>query len=437
MNPVTIGILGVILLLVLIALKIPIAYSMFAVGFLGFTVLVSPSAALNMVSTEIFSNFSSYTLSVIPMFVWMGFIAYYSGVGTNLYALVHKLMGRLPGGLAIATQAACAIFGAICGSNTATAATMGAIALPEMRKYGYDDSLSTASVAAAGALGVLIPPSVIFIVYGVATEQSIGKLFISGIVPGILLMLFYMITIFILVKRNPSLAPAKLQENVASGRSLLKSGIPEILITFCISLGGLFAGLFTPTEAGAVGAGSILLVTLLRKELKWEGFIKSLKDTTRTTAMIMLLVAGAMVFGRFIAVSRLPHEMATWAASLQIPSFLIMLVILGVYMILGCFIDALAMVLLTVPIFYPIVVDVLGYSPIWFGVIIVMVVAMGVITPPVGMNVFIIKGVAKDISLETIFRGVWPFLIALGACIALLIVFPGITTFLPELLAGA
>ncbi len=436
MTPVTIGILGVVLLLILIAMKIPIAYSMIAVGFVGFSILVSPSAALNMVSTEVFSNFTSYTLSVIPMFVWMGFIAYYSGVGTNLYALAHRLLGRLPGGLAIATQAACAIFGAICGSNTATAATMGAIALPEMRKYGYDDSLSTASVAAAGALGVLIPPSVIFIVYGVATEQSIGKLFISGIVPGILLMLFYMVTIFILVKRNPALAPLKAQKSEMTRRGFLKSGIPEILLTFLISLGGLFAGWFTPTEAGAVGAGSILLVTLVRKELKWEGFIKSLKDTTRTTAMIMLLVAGAMVFGRFIAVSRLPYEMASWAADLQLPSFVIMLVILLIYMILGCFIDALAMVLLTVPIFYPVVVDVLGYNPIWFGVVIVMVVAMGVITPPVGMNVFIIKGVAKDIQLETIFKGVWPFLIALCTCIVLLILFPGITTFLPELLTG-
>ena len=436
MTPVMIGILGVVLLLVLIAFKIPIAYSMLAVGLAGFAYLVSPSAALNMVSTEIFSNFSSYTLSVIPMFVWMGFIAYYSGVGANLYAMAHRLTGRLPGGLAIATQAACAIFGAICGSNTATAATMGAIALPEMRKYGYDDSLSTASVAAAGALGVLIPPSVIFIIYGVATEQSIGKLFISGIVPGILLMLFYMATIFIMVKKNPSLAPMKVQDGGMTGKGFLKSGIPEVLITFLISLGGLFAGWFTPTEAGAVGAGSILLVTLVRKEMKWEGFIKSLKDTTRTTAMIMLLVAGAMVFGRFIAVSRLPYEMASWAANLQMPPFLIMLVILVIYMILGCFIDALAMVLLTVPIFYPVVVDVLGYDPIWFGVIIVMVVAMGVITPPVGMNVFIIKGVAKDISLETIFKGVWPFLIALCACIIVLILFPGLTTFLPELLTG-
>jgi len=435
MTPPVAGIIGVIVLLVLILFKVPIAYAMLIVGFAGFALLVSPEAAFSMVATEIFSNFSSYTLSVIPMFVWMGFIAYYSGVGSNLYALAYRIMGRLPGGLAIATQGACAIFGAICGSNTATAATMGAIAIPEMKKYGYDDSLSTASVAAAGALGVLIPPSVIFIIYGVATEQSIGKLFISGIIPGILLMLFYMVTIFILVKRNPSLAPIGGKEEAAK-KSLLNSGLPEILLTFFISLGGLFAGYFTPTEAGAIGAGSILLITLLRRQLTWEGLKNSLRDTTRTSGMIMLLVAGAMVFGRFMAVSRLPFEMARWASGLNLPPVLIMAVILIIYMILGCFIDALAMILLTVPIFYPVVVDVLGFDPIWFGVIIVMVVAAGVITPPVGMNVFIIKGVARDVPLETIFRGVWPFLLALIACIAVLIAFPQLATFLPNLVSG-
>lgn len=435
MTPPVIGIIGVIVLLILILLRVPIAYSMLIVGFTGFAILVKPDAAFSMVATEIFSNFSSYTLSVIPMFVWMGFIAYYSGVGSNLYSLAYRFMGRLPGGLAIATQGACAVFGAICGSNTATAATMGAIALPEMKKYGYDDSLSTASVAAAGALGVLIPPSVIFIIYGVATEQSIGKLFISGIIPGILLMLFYMATIYILVKRNPSLAPVGQKEEVQHN-SILKSGLPEILLTFMISLGGLFAGYFTPTEAGAVGAGSILVITLLRRQLTWEGFKNSLKDTTRTSGMIMLLVAGAMVFGRFMAVSRLPFAMANWASNLNLPPVLILVVVLIIYVILGCFIDALALILLTVPIFYPVVVDVLGYDPIWFGVIIVMVVAAGVITPPVGMNVFIIKGVAKDVPLETIFKGVWPFLLALVACIAVLIIFPQLATFLPNLVSG-
>lgn len=430
-----VGIIGILLLLALIALRIPIAYSMLLVGFLGFSYLVSPQAALNMVTTELFSNFSSYTLSVIPMFVWMGFIAYYSGVGTGLYTLIYRLIGYRPGGLAIATQGACAIFGAICGSNTATAATMGAIALPEMRKYKYDDSLSTASVAAAGALGILIPPSVIFIVYGAATEQSIGKLFISGIIPGILLMVLYILTIFILVKINPEMAPAGQKFTFKEKIQALKGGLFEIIITFIISLGGLFAGYFSATEAGAIGAGSILLITLLRGQLKWDGFIKSLKDTTRTSAMIMLLVAGAMVFGRFIAVSRLPFEMANWAANLNLPPFMIMAVILIIYLILGCFIDALALVLLTVPIFYPVVTDVLGYNPIWFGVITVLVVAMGVITPPVGMNVFIIKGVAKDVPLETIFKGVWPFVIAIFVCIALLIIFPQLATFLPGLIS--
>lgn len=430
-----VGVIGIVVLLALIALRVPIAYSMLLVGFLGFSLLVSPAAALNMVSTELFSNFSSYTLCVIPMFVWMGFIAYYSGVGTGLYTLVYRLIGHRPGGLAIATQGACAIFGAICGSNTATAATMGAIALPEMRKYKYDDSLSTASVAAAGALGILIPPSVIFIVYGAATEQSIGKLFISGIIPGILLMVLYMLTIFILVKINPEIAPAGQKFTFKEKIQVLKGGLFEIIITFIISIGGLFAGYFSATEAGAIGAGSILLITLLRRQLKWDGFIKSLKDTTRTSAMIMLLVAGAMVFGRFIAVSRLPFEMANWAANLNLPPFMIMAVILIIYLILGCFIDALALVLLTVPIFYPVVVEVLGYNPIWFGVIVVLVVAMGVITPPVGMNVFIIKGVAKDVPLETIFKGVWPFVIAIFVCIALLIIFPQLATFLPGLIS--
>jgi tripartite ATP-independent transporter DctM subunit len=434
MTPEVIGLIGIILMLLLIMLKVPIAYSMFIVGFLGFAVIVSPDAALSMVGTEIFSNFSSYTLSVIPMFVWMGFIAYYSGVGTNLYALANRFLGRLPGGLAIATQAACAIFGAICGSNTATAATIGAIAIPEMKKYGYDDSLSTASVAAGGALGILIPPSVIFILYGAATEQSIGKLFIAGIVPGILLMLLYMLTIYILVIKNPSLAPVADKDAMAEEGTIFKSGLVEIFFTFFVSLGGLFAGYFTPTEAGAVGAGSILLITFLRKKLTWDGFKKSLLDTTRTTGMIMLLVAGAMVFGRFIAVSRLPFEMANWASSLALPPFIILALILVIYAILGCFIDALALILLTVPIFYPVVVNILGYNPIWFGVIIVLVVAAGVITPPVGMNVFIIKGVAKDVPLEKIFKGIWPFLFALVICIVILLIFPQLTTFLPDLL---
>lgn len=434
MSPELIGLIGILFFFALMALRIPISYSMLIIGFAGFCIMTSPSSALTMAATEIYSNFSSYSLSVIPMFIWMGFIAYYSGVGSSLYDFAYKLVGHRRGGLAMATQAACAIFGAICGSNTATAATIGTIALPEMKKYKYDDSLSCASVAAGGAIGVLIPPSVIFIVYGIASGESIGKLFVSGIIPGILLTILYMAAIAIVVKARPSLGPAGPRFSLGEKIACLKGGIFEVVITFCISLGGLFLGWFTPTEAGAVGAGSILVITVARRLLSWENFKKSLKDTSRTTAMIMLMVAGAVVFGRFIAVSRLPFALADWASGLNLPGFAVMIVILIIYLILGCIIDALALVLLTTPIFYPVVVDVLGYDPIWFGVIVVLVVAMGVITPPVGMNVFVVKGVAKDVPTETIFKGVWPFLLALFICLGILIAFPSIATFLPELL---
>ena len=434
MSPELIGIIGLIVFLIMLALKVPIAVSMLSVGIIGFWVLKGPNAAFSMAVSDVYATFSSYTLSVIPMFVWMGFIAFYSGIGGSLYKFAYRFIGHWRGGLAIATQAACGMFGAICGSNTATAATISAIALPEMRKYKYDDSLSTASIAAGGALGILIPPSVIFIIYGIATEQSIQRLFISGILPGILLMLLYMAAIYISVKRNPALAPAGPKFSWKERFETLRSGLFEVFLTFMVSLGGMFAGWFTPTQAGAVGAGAILLITVLRKQINWEGIKKSLSDTVRTTAMIMFLVAGATVFGRFIAISRLPFAMAEWAAGLEIPRFAVMAIILIIYLILGCFIDALAMILLTIPIFYPVAVGTLGYDPIWFGVIIVLVVAMGVITPPVGMNVFVVKGFAKDISTETIFKGIWPFLIALFICLVLLIVFPQIVTFLPRLI---
>ncbi len=435
MSPLLAGITGIVAFFVLLVLKIPIAYAMALVGFAGFSYLISPSAAFRMASIELYSTFSSYSLSVIPMFVWMGFLAFHSGIGSRLYLFAYKLLGHLPGGLAIATQATCAFFGAVCGSNTATAATIGAIALPEMKKYHYDDSLSTASVAAGGALGVLIPPSVIFIIYGIATEQSIGKLFIAGILPGIILMLLYMITIFYLSYRNQGLAPPGVKASWNERLKALSGGLLEVLIVFSISLCGLFAGWFSPTEAGAVGAGGVLLVSLIERRLTWDGFKKSLTDTTRTTAMIMFLVAGAIIFGRFIAVSRLPFELASWAGSLDLPNYVVLFLVLLIYFILGCFIDALALVLLTIPIFYPVIVTTLGYDPIWFGVIIVLIVAMGVITPPVGMNVYIIKGVAPNIPLEVIFKGIWPFIFALVCCIILLTVFPQITTFLPGLLS--
>lgn len=433
MSGLLVGIIGIVAFFTLIILRMPISYAMALVGFVGFSSLTSVSAGFNMVAKEIFNNFTSYSLSVIAMFVWMGFLAFYSGIGTRLYVFAYKLIGHLPGGLAIATQVACAVFGAICGSNTATAATMAAIALPEMEKYNYDRSLATASIAAGGVLGVMIPPSVIFIVYGMATEQSVGKLFMAGILPGILLMLLYMGAIFILTLRNPNLGPAGPKASWGERAASLRGGLLEALSVFFLSVGGLFAGWFTPTEAGAVGAAGVLIVALLEKRLSWDDLKKSLMDTTRTAAMIMLMIAGAIIFGRFMAISRIPFELANWAGSLPLPPFAIVGIILLIYLVLGCFIDALALVLLTIPIFFPLVVHTLGYDPIWFGVIVVLVVAMGVITPPVGMNVYIIKGVAPDIPLEVIFKGIWPFLFALIICLIILIVFPQITTFLPNM----
>ncbi len=435
MSPLAAGLVGIIVFIIFLALRIPIAVAMGLTGFVGFSYLNSFASAMTMMVQDVFSTFNSYTLSVIPLFIWMGFLAYYSGVGGQFFSFAYKLCGHLPGGLAIASQLSCGVFGAVCGSSTATAATIGTIAIPEMRKYKYSDSLSTASVAAGGALGVLIPPSVIFVIYGIATEQAIGKLFMAGILPGILLILLYILVIWVITTRNPELGPAGAKAGRKEIFSSLKQGLPEILIVFLLSIGGLFTGLFTPSEAAAVGAFGMLMVTLLRRQLTRKGFNQSLLDTTRTTAMIMFLIAGAVIFGRFIAISRIPFELASWAGSLPLPSFMVMAIILLIYLVLGCFIDALALILLTTPIFYPVVVN-LGYDPIWFGVIIVLVVAMGIITPPVGMNIFIIKGIAPDIPIEVIFRGIMPFLVAIVICIVILMVFPQVALFLPNILSN-
>jgi tripartite ATP-independent transporter DctM subunit len=418
---------------ILLCLEKPVAFSMALIGFLGFSAITTLNSGLHMVATEIFSNFSSYSLGVIPMFVWMGYLAYHSGIGADLYNFAYKMIGHWPGGLAVATQLACGMFGAVCGSNTATAATMGAIALPEMRKYNYDDSLSTSSIVAGGMMGMIIPPSVIFIVYGTATEQSIGKLFMAGIIPGIILMLLFIGAILIKTAKNPALGPKGPKASWKERTNALSKGLGETMVIFAISIGGLFFGWFTPTEAGAVGVGGVLLVSILRKRMNWKRLKSSLKDTTKTSAMIMLIIAGAMMFGRFMAISRLPSELANWASALTMPASVVMGVIVLIYLILGIPIDGLAMILLTIPIFYPVVTGPLGYDPIWFGVIIVLTVALAEATPPVGMNFFVIKGVAQDIPLDTIFRGIWPFLICILILTALLMVFPSIATFLPNL----
>ena len=399
------------------------------VGFAGFSYLVSPSAGLGLLARDVFTNLSSYSLTVIPMFLLMGSIAFASGISSRLYAASHTLLGQVRGGLAMATILACAGFAAICGSTSATAAAMGKVALPEMKKYGYADTLATGSVASAGSLGILIPPSTIFIVYGILTQQSIGSLFLAGIFPGILLTILFIIVVVVLCKRNPALAPAG-QATTFKQKIVGLSGITEMLLLFILVMGGLFAGWFSPVQAGAVGAAGALLIGLVRRNLSWKAFKDALIETVKVTCEIMIIVTGAVVLSHFIAVTTIPNMLSGWISGLGLPDVAVMAMIILMYLIGGLFMDSLAMITLTIPIIYPLVLA-LGFDPIWFGVIIVLVTEMGVITPPVGINVYVIKGITKGISLETIFKGIIPFLIAIIICVALLLAFPKIATFLP------
>ena len=432
MNPGVIGVIGIVALFVLLFSGLPVGFLLALLGLIGFSYLTTFGAGANLIAKDFFSNFSAYSLTVIPMFIFMGQIAFYSGTSQRLYDFAYKMVGQLRGGLAMATTVACAGFAAICGSTNATAATMGTVAIPEMKRYHYDPKLATGCVAAGGSLGILIPPSVIFIVYGVMTQQSIGKLFVAGILPGILLTGLFIATIYILCRRNPNLAPpgprVSLKEKLAS-----LSELAETIILFALVMGGLFTGFFTPTEAGAVGAGGALIIAMARRKLTWQGFKASILDTTKLSCMVMVIVTGAAVFGHFLAVTRIPFNLATWVAGLPIPPTAVIALIIISYLIGGCFIDSLALILLTVPIFFP-VITTLGYDPIWFGVIIVLVTQIGVISPPLGTNVYIISGVAKDVPLGTIFRGVIPFLIAMIVCTAIIVAFPQVALFLPSLM---
>jgi C4-dicarboxylate transporter DctM subunit len=433
MSPDTAGIVGIGLLVLLFLLRMPVAFAMFLVGFAGFAYLTTPEAAFSLIARDIFEEFSSYPLTVIPMFILMGTFAYASGISGRLFKTAYKWIGHLRGGLTIAAVFASAGFGAICGSSAATAATMGKISLPEMKKYHYDDTLAAGTVAAAGTLGILIPPSTVLIVYGVMTEESIGKLFVAGVLPGIILSLFFAATVALLCWRNPAIGPPGAP---SSWKERLRAitGIFEAVILFALAIGGLFAGWFSPTQAGAIGAGGALIIGLARRQLTWRSFIDAGKEGVQTACFVMFIITGAVVFGHFMAVSRLPFILAEWLGGLPIPPMAVMAVIILIYFIGGFFMDAMGLIVVTIPIFYPIVLK-LGFDPIWFGVIVVLVGEMGVITPPVGVNVFVIKGIAPDIPLERIFRGIFPFLAALIIFTILLMFFPEIATFLPGLIS--
>lgn len=430
MTPTVVGIIGLTALVLLIFTRMPVGFLMGMIGAVGFASIISPAAALNLIAKDVVSVFSSYNLMVIPLFVLMGQIAFHSGISTRLFDAAYKFIGHFPGGLAVATVGACAGFSAICGSTNATAATMAAATLPEMKRYNYKASLATGVVAAGGSLGILIPPSVVFIVYGILTEQSIGRLFIAGILPGILLSILFVAAIMIWTKINPELGPPgpkiPFKEKF---RSL--SGLTETLILFTMVMGGLFGGVFTPTEAGGIGAFGTLVISLVRRNLSVEAFKEALFETTRISCMILVIVAGATIFSHFLAVSRIPYDLARVISQVDLAPWVILIMIIGVYLIGGCFIDALALIMLTIPIFYPVIV-LLGYDPIWFGVIIVLVTQIGVITPPVGVNVYVVSGVARDVPLHVIFKGVIPMLIALITAVILLVIFPEITLFLTQ-----
>jgi len=432
MSLTTIGIIGIVILVILLFSNMPVGFVMGFLGLLGFSYVVNINAGLSLLARDIWDVFGSYGLTVIPLFVFMGQIAFHSGISRRLYESAYVLVGHRRGGLAMATVGACAGFSAISGSTNATAATMATVTLPEMKRYNYDMGLATGTVAAAGSLGILIPPSVVFIVYGILTEQSIGKLFAAGILPGILLSILFILAIYLRVLKDFFIAPSGTKTRSGEKVSAFR-GVLENLILFAMVMGGIFFGIFTPTEAAAAGAFFTLLMAIMRRQITWEGFVQSLADTTRISCMVMVIVTGATIFGHFLAITRLPFELAGWVSSLPLPRAAIMMVIILIYLFGGCFMDALAMIMLTIPIFFP-VAQALGFDPIWFGVVIVLITEMGVITPPVGVNVYVVYGVAKDVPLETIFKGVLPMLLALLLCNLILLFFPQIALFLPSLM---
>ena len=431
MSPETTGIVGIAVLLFLFLLRMPVAFAMALVGVGGFAYLSGFESALALLAQDIYETFSSYPISVIPMFILMGSFAFASGISQRLYRTTHAWVGSLRGGLTIATVLACSGFAAISGSTAATAATMGRIALPEMRKYKYDNTLATGCVAAAGTLGILIPPSTVLILYGYMVEESVGKLFIAGVLPGILLSLAFVATVALQCFRNPELGPPGPSTTWKEKfRSL--GGIVEAAILFFLAIGGLFLGWFSPTQAGAIGAGGALLIGLIRRKISWKGFFEAGKEGLQTGCMVLMIITGATVFGHFMAMSTIPFVLADWVGNLPVDRMVIIGIIIFIYFIGGFFMDSMALIVVTIPIFYPIVQK-LGFDPIWFGVMMVLVAEMGVITPPVGVNVFVIKGIAPDVPLFVIFRGILPFLVALILVTIIILFVPQIATFLPSL----
>ncbi len=433
MTEVTIGLVGLALVLILFLSGIELAFVMAIVGFVGFSLLRSWNAGLNLLAKDFFDVFASYGFTVIPLFVLMGQIAYNAGIAKRLYNASYKFIGHIPGGLAMATVAGATAFKAICGSSSATAATFAVVAIPEMDRYHYSRKLSTGIVAVVGTLGVLIPPSVTLIVFGIITEQSIGKLFLAGMIPGLLIAFFFIVIIYGWCKIDPELGPKG--ERSTWGERM--KTIPEVIwvvVIFLLVIGGMMNGFFTPTEAGSIGTFAVLVLSFLKRDINIRGYIKSVAESLQTACMVLMLVAGSTVLGHFLAVTKIPMIAADWISALPLAPWLIMVLIGLVYLLGGSFIDDLAFMVLATPIFYP-VIGKLGYDPLWFGMIIAITVMVGVVVPPVAINVFIVRSVTGATFTE-IYAGVYPFLLALLFCAILLFIFPGMATFLPNYFMG-
>ena len=431
MNEIIIGIVGIAMVLFLFLTGIELAFAMGLVGLVGFSILVSPEAAFNMLAKDFFEVFSSYGLTVVPLFIMMGQIAFHSGIARRLYDTAYKFMGHVPGGLAMATVGGATAFKAICGSSPATAATFASIAVPMMDKYGYGKKLSTGIVATVGTLGVLIPPSVTLIVLGIITEQSIGKLFLAGIIPGFIIALFFLFVIYGWCKINPSIGPvgerSSWKDRMASTPELI-----WVAAIFFLVIGGIMKGFFTPTEAGSVGTMLVIMLSVAKRELNLKKFLESVAEAIHIACMVLLLIAGSTVLSHFIAMTQIPMLAADWIVALPLPPWLIIVIIGIIYQVGGSFIDDLAFMILATPIFFPAVIK-LGYDPIWFTIMIGITVMIGVVLPPVAINVFIVKKITK-VPFKVIYGGVYPFLIAIVACAILLFIFPGMATYLPKTL---
>jgi tripartite ATP-independent transporter DctM subunit len=431
MNEIAVGILGLMVLLLLFSTGIELGFAMALVGFVGFAYLNGFHSAINLLSRDLFDVITTYGYTVFPLFILMGQIGFNAGIAVRLYDAAHKFIGHIPGGLAMATVAGATAFKTICGSSAATSATFASVAIPEMDRFGYDKKLSSGIVATVGTLGVIIPPSVTLIILGILTEQSIGQLFIAGIIPGLIIALLFIGVIYGWARINPAIAPR-------SARSTWKArmgSIPEVfwvLLVFVVVVGGIMEGYFTPSEAGAVGTFAVLLLAVVRRNMTFKGYVQSVKESLRTTQMLLMLIAGSTILGHFIAVTTIPQAAADWIVSLPLNRYVIMILICIVFELGGSFIDDLAFLILATPIFYPAVLK-LGFHPLWFGIVIGVVAMIGVVIPPVAICVFVVKNITK-IPMGTIYRGVAPFLISLIVVWGLLFLFPELALWLPSVL---